>query len=625
MTRTYEVEVVPNLLVPCDGYELAADLYAPREAPPGPVLITLLPYNKDWAAAGEYWNAFHYMAAAGYRCLLADFRGTGSSGGVARPPFDAGEGDDGVALVEWAAAQDWCNGRVGMWGASYGGVTALRTASRRPEALKAIVPMITMGNPGRDFLNPAGVPAMLTPLAWGLHNLSLQLTPPLCQDDPERARRVWLERLEQATPYLADIARLSPDDEAWRTRAIAVEDVEVPALCVAGWNDVFCNAMIEVYERLTAPKRLIVGPWMHVMPQDSPHHAVDLLPLLKGWWDTWLVREGGAEREPSATVFTLGREDWTRFETWPGPPDDPVTLDLAADGVLGGQAAGDVTTTADATIGAHAGLPFYSSTFGLTDDQHEDDRRSLAFTGEPLEAAVEILGRVQLRLTLAEVPDHPSPLIAKLADVGPDDRAHPIATGTCRVEAGEVELHLAPTSYEVAAGHRLRVTLATDDFPRLWPDPDARPLSIACKPGSGTSVVSIPLAPRRGRTAVEWATPNQAPPPLLVGEPTARYEVARDLVAGSARVTIEDAQRVRPPHLEGTVSYRRSIRAEVQADTREQAWMNGEARLTVDVGGEPTEIKVSFRAERNSLIADGSVIEGDSVEFERHWEYRRPD
>ena len=44
-------------------------------------------------------------------------------------------------MVEWIAGQPWCDGNVGMWGVSYGGITALSVAATRPPHLKAIVPI----------------------------------------------------------------------------------------------------------------------------------------------------------------------------------------------------------------------------------------------------------------------------------------------------------------------------------------------------------------------------------------------------------------------------------------------------------------------------------------------------
>jgi len=51
------------------------------------------------------------------------------------------ETTDGFDAVEWLASQEWCNGRVGMFGSSYGGFTSYQVAMLQPPSLKAIVPI----------------------------------------------------------------------------------------------------------------------------------------------------------------------------------------------------------------------------------------------------------------------------------------------------------------------------------------------------------------------------------------------------------------------------------------------------------------------------------------------------
>ena len=72
--------------------------------------------------------------------MIANVRGTGGSGGEFRF-FDAQERRDMYDLVEWVAAQPWCDGNVGMIGISYFAMTQLEAAVERPPHLKAIFPV----------------------------------------------------------------------------------------------------------------------------------------------------------------------------------------------------------------------------------------------------------------------------------------------------------------------------------------------------------------------------------------------------------------------------------------------------------------------------------------------------
>ena len=76
----------------------------------------------------------------GYIHVITNVRGTGGSGGTFGF-FDAQERRDMYDLVEWVAAQPWCDGNVGMIGISYFAMTQLEAAVERPPHLKAIFPV----------------------------------------------------------------------------------------------------------------------------------------------------------------------------------------------------------------------------------------------------------------------------------------------------------------------------------------------------------------------------------------------------------------------------------------------------------------------------------------------------
>jgi uncharacterized protein len=120
------VRCVENVWIPLpDGQRLAARLWLPDTAfaHPVPALIEYIPYRKrDLTRERDALN-HPYMAAYGFGCLRVDLRGSGDSDGVLRDQYLAQEQDDGVEAIAWAAAQPWCNGRVGMFGLSWGAST----------------------------------------------------------------------------------------------------------------------------------------------------------------------------------------------------------------------------------------------------------------------------------------------------------------------------------------------------------------------------------------------------------------------------------------------------------------------------------------------------------------------
>ena len=131
-----DVRVERNVLIPLDdGATLAADLHVPDGPGPFPTLISFYPYRKDDVIGSFSAYTRRWFAERGYAHLLVDVRGSGgSSGRWVESMHPLPEGRDGAQVVEWAAAQQWSDGSVGIWGVSYGGLMALRGRRRAAPA-----------------------------------------------------------------------------------------------------------------------------------------------------------------------------------------------------------------------------------------------------------------------------------------------------------------------------------------------------------------------------------------------------------------------------------------------------------------------------------------------------------
>ena len=202
-------EMINGLSVPLDdGTILSADVCCPDGARPGPVLVSTYPYRKDDIIGSLFEGTRQRLAERGYATVFADMAGTGASDGSYGETFDLPrEGRDCAAVVEWAAAQDWCDGNVGAWGVSYGGMTALAAAAARPPHLKAIVAVYATTDVYRDTITLGGCPAMLGRYAWAAHMMALGLCPPTAQDPEGRWRQVWDQRLRRLTHTVRTIGQ----------------------------------------------------------------------------------------------------------------------------------------------------------------------------------------------------------------------------------------------------------------------------------------------------------------------------------------------------------------------------------------------------------------------------------
>jgi uncharacterized protein len=637
---TYQVKLIHDARIPTaePGVTLGANVYLPVTDEPVPAVVMILHNQKDGIAGIGGAPYLEYFAAHGFASVLVDRLGTGTSDGHERSAFDPGDGDDGVAVVEWAARQDWCTGRVGMWGLSYGAINTLRTASRRPPALKAIVPIMGMLDPERDFVHPHGQRGALAYFGLaGVWNLFIQLQPLIAADPSGTATRRWEERLAQFDPWLLDAWRLKPGDPRWRDRVIDASKIDVPALCVAGWHDVFLAGTVRAYEQITAIKRLVVGPWLHELPNESPREPVDVVALALEWWRRWLIADpepsAGSPSEPAseepAVVYLRGaRPSWTELPAWPPPAR---RLDLATtDGGALRPVADDIVSShfvrwaADRTVGALSGLGTIPlAGFGFPLDQHDDDIRLLAFTSAPLPESLVLAGTATVHLVLG-ARTTATRCVVKLADVDPHGRSTLIAVGVAALPAtvaaaDVVPVTLDPIGYEVSAGHRLRLVLADCDLPRLWPSRPGTHLEVAL----GATRVELPVV-EPARMGIALPRPPQAPQPFGgegEGGPDRTWRIERDYATGAVTVTIGDAAVASLSLAGEQLRLERAVEVAVHvAGPAGPASLSGTGRLAVSTAtGRRTVVTVQTRVEEETVTAEADVVIDDRPVVSRRW------
>ncbi|HEY0449189.1 CocE/NonD family hydrolase [Actinophytocola sp.] len=614
-----EVEVVRDVRIPTGDprLTLSADLYRPVTAGKVPALVTVVPYRKDFVGGLAHDGPARWFAERGYAGVLVDLRGTGSSDGVRRPEFDPGEADDALAAIGWAAGQDWCDGAVGMWGHSYGATVTMRAASRRPPRLRAIIPLMHGLDPGRDTVHPDGARGDLHALVnRGTSMLVQQLLPPLADLDSRRELDRWRTRLHDTEPIFLDYARHGPGDPVWRDRAIDGEAVVVPALCVGGWRDAFPDALIQAYERMRGPKKLLVGPWGHVLPQDSGVVPIDFLALAQRWWDHWLRGiDTGVMAEPPVTLYVEGaRPAWRGYDSWPPPGDiAPVaaTLDQEPD------THDAVEYRPDPTAGALRGLP------GLClgescppQDQHDDDLRSVSATSDPLPDDLVITGRTEVLVKLAG--DHDGRLdpvrrlVVRLTHVDGAGRSTLITAGvlTPATSSASHRVVLRPVAYRVPAGRRLRVAVGDADFPRLTPLAAPSRLRVV-----GMELTVPTTSPAAGTPVELVALPR---PPQ---EPPTGWTITRDQVHDGVEVEVVSRAHGENPWYDYRFEASSELRATVRRAAPDAVVMRGTHRATVWLGtGDKVAATATLRCTQTTLRARGEVTVDDLVVYSRVWE-----
>jgi predicted acyl esterase len=325
----HAVRTLLDVRIPAsDGVELSANLWLPvarDDAPvdaPGerfPAILEMIPYRKDdWRAASDRGRG-EWLAARGYAFCRLDVRGTGSSGGVAKDEYTARETLDGCEAVGWLADQPWSNGNVGMWGISYGGFTAIQVAKLRPPALKAIVPMMATDDRYTDDVHYLGGCVTVSELSqYAVSMVGMNALPPWPAFRGEGWVDEWRERLERTPVWLFEWLSQQHDGPYWRQGSLApdYDAIEAAIFSIGGWMDEYVDAALRMQERCSAPRRTLVGNWVHSYPDDAnPGPNLDWHHELVRFFDHWLKgADNGVMDEPAVVLF---RHDEIRPEPFP--------------------------------------------------------------------------------------------------------------------------------------------------------------------------------------------------------------------------------------------------------------------------------------------------------------------
>ena len=511
-----------------DGVILSADVYRPDKPGRYPVLITQTPYNKELPLAG----ANTYLVQRGYVHVVVDVRGTGSSQGI-WDSFGPSEQRDGGETVAWARRQPWSDGKIGLIGASYMAITQLTTAALRPKGLKAIFPVVPMGDSYRDIVFSGGqINVSFIPLWLGLVSGGGIVPPAYALDgnpqDLARGLTVLASHAAgiggfQANTIANAVAGgdIAYDGPFWRTRSPLelLHRIKVPAFVVGGLHDLFQRGEPLVYERLKrrVTTRLLMGPWTHLTASQGSGLPRDGVPSLSQielrWFDHYLKGiDTHIGRIPRVTQYAYGDERYETQADWPDPHLRPSRMYLHSGGALrdaaptGAQApdrflqnpvSGICTqSTSQWTAGATEQLP-------CTTDDRLNEPTGVTYTTAPATSELRLSGPVLANLWVSTLA-RDAVVSVRVTDVGPDGRStelsggwlagsfravdpahsrsvhgqlmqpwHPFTKASVLpVKAGvpiELPVEVFPLNAVIKKGHRLRVAVGPGDFPHAVP------------------------------------------------------------------------------------------------------------------------------------------------------------
>lgn len=456
-----------------DGVILRGDLVRPATADGKPVatrlpvIVTITAYNKTVLSAGGGAVLSGadpaYLVKRGYAQLTVDARGTGSSQGQ-WAAFSAREGKDAGAVVEWAATRSWSNGKVGMTGASYMGISQLFAAARQPKGLKAIFPQVPAADVYRDVVASGGqIDVGFIPLWLGLVTATGVLPPAYGFQEPAAGFKMVTDHLMGGLGFTLPLAvqallggEPAYDGPFYRERSpiSVIDKVKVPTFLVGGEHDLFQRGTPLDFERLQrngVPVKFIFGPWDHLQGSSGAEVAKagygTLAELQLRWFDHYIKgRDGQLSRIAPLTYYEQGSGRWVKRSTWIAPDLSARQYKLSGTSAIGGTSGRLVTGTPAAgtsivpplpvtglcTRSANqwtAGVPsILLKDFPCFTDNRLNDLGGLTFDTAPVTTPVRFQGPINARLHVSS-PTGDGMLSVAIEDVAPDGTVTRITGG----------------------------------------------------------------------------------------------------------------------------------------------------------------------------------------------------
>jgi uncharacterized protein len=568
-----KVKEIENLFITLgDGTKLAARMWLPVDAEkkPVPALLEYLPYRKRDGTHVRDALTHPYMAGHGYACIRVDMRGNGDSDGLMKDEYARQEQDDALEVISWLSQQKWCDGKVGMFGISWGGFNALQVAALKPEALKAIVTICSTDDRYEDDIHYKGGTLLNENLGWAATMLSYSSRPPDPDIVGKKWRKMWMERLENQPFHLIDWLKHPHRDAYWKHGSVceAFNKIEAATLIVGGWNDAYSNAVPRLMKGLRCPRKAIIGPWAHKYPHFAvPGPRIGFLQEMLRWWDMHLkgintkIMDEPDYRyyimdayKPGAFPAELSGR-WVADPYWGFGNMSSKTWYLTSQGI-----SGEKTPETNYAISSKQNVGFDGGEYCIIwlgeefpGDQRKDDAGSITFDSPPLTDNLDVVGQPVVKLSFSV--DKPAAHIAvRLNDVWPDGTVSRISyqlQNLCMRDSRETPTPLEPgkkyvvrvklddIAWRVPKGHKLRVSISTCYFPLMWPAPEPVTLTVY----TGASTVEMPIRKMQfDEKPVSWPEPEAAKPVVLkeVSKDSNKREVTVDPATGVTRLEIVD-------------------------------------------------------------------------------------
>jgi uncharacterized protein len=497
-----------------DGARLMADVFRPQGDAKVPAILNLGPYHKDklWVVPDTLeekpnpymnWETINPLSwvPQGYAAVRVDGRGSGKSQGQCEP-WSLAESVDFYDAIEWAAAQPWCNGKVGLLGISYFAINQWFAAHRQPPSLKAIIPWEGFADIYRDALFHGGILSVFM-TNWFTAHLMHHTVGRAGQQIPN----AW------ATNTLHFWLSNNLDSGAFHGSQAQWDKVTVPMYSVGNWTGfgLHLRGNTEAFMRAASKhKKLRIHTGSHVHPFYRDEARADQLRF----FDYWLKGiDNGVMDEPPVKLairhgadkvewrneneWPLARTQWTKFYFDLAPP-------AAGQAVNSGRLVSEnpkqtsLRTYAASSLGSMGSTSAASSQVmggGIKPDM------GIALETPPLERDVEVTGPLAATFWVSSSSEDMDLFLTlrhfdadgkEVMETGQQGTPVPVAKGWLRVSHRELDPELT-LPYRPYHKHRRRLFLQPGEAVKV--DVEIWPTSMVFKKGHR---IRLDVQPRDG-------------------------------------------------------------------------------------------------------------------------------
>jgi len=445
--RKYEVIVERHVSIPMsDGIIIDANMFRPDSPGKFPALLGVHPYDNDLQSAplrpagmcvqtgGLEAGDYNFYVRRGYAQVMANQRGTGRSGDVFTM-FSPRAVQDVCEMIEWIAGQPWCDGNVGIFGASWLAMLGQMVAHLRPPHLKAIFSPFAASDQYRDALYHGGILAHGFHEAWAaiLSNPRFPKAPAFKQifgeekfkeavarasKDPELTAVPFIEQVLKTGMGPIDTFLMPLDCDFYRVQATNYDKTEIPAYLGACWGiyGLHLPGAFRSWENWKGPKKMTIGPPLYL---DRPIYQYAYESLR--WFDYWLkgIENGIMEGDP-IKLFVVGTGEWKTAREWPLPETRWTPFYLHGDGLLSEH-------------------EFWPNEGASTFEDSPYNRGSLTFLSPPLVEKTEVVGPMVLNL-YASTTDTEVLWFISFLDIDPSGKEKLLTRGWLRGSQRRIDL-----------------------------------------------------------------------------------------------------------------------------------------------------------------------------------------